>query len=138
MLTKHYFDNFNGFIYIEDYDDHEEYDRCKIYDENKQYIDYIPLQDGEEDYTNYIHCLLSVRDEFAFFEWFCDSYDYDKDPYDLMINAYYADIENGDDLDYINEELEQLDHDIDFMTMQEFIKVYDINKIGNYYFRGNW
>ena len=40
-----------GIIYVEPFDDHEEEDRCKFYDENMNYIDYIDVA-NEEDFAH--------------------------------------------------------------------------------------
>lgn len=149
VLNKYYFKNFDGFIYVEDYEDHEEKERCKIYDENNNYLDYISVMEFDgvwdefsendyNDYKKYIEYLLNADDEISFFENFCDSFDFDIDPSELMINGYMTDIELGHDYEDIKDEIEQIKHDINTMTEKEFINVYDINKIGKYYFRGNW
>lgn len=142
-LNKYYFKNFDGFIYVEDYEDHKEKERCKIYDENNNYLDYISVMEFDgvwdefsendyNDYKKYIACLLNADDELLLFEHFCDSFDYGHSIKQTLNN--YIDTYLYDSMDVV----EEINNDLKTKSEEYLCSKYDINKIGKYYFRGNW
>ena len=127
-------------LYIDDFDEPTEKDRCLLYDSDKRYLDYFSLEDNtKEDYETYIELLKRHYDGFDVFDWLCDntSYDYGKTPQEIM-RTYIEDLVNGYDLEQVKEEIKDILFDIEFLTDEEFCQTYDINRIGKYYFRGNW
>ena len=72
--------NINGNFFIENFDEREEQDRIKIYDSNKNYLDYLPLDQNdvndtpiEEQYNNYIEMLESFKTIEEMMDWLvCD------------------------------------------------------------------
>ena len=72
--------NINGNFFIENFDEREEQERIKIYDSDKNYLDYLPLDqiDGddtpiEEQYNNYIEMLESFKTIEEMMDWLvCD------------------------------------------------------------------
>lgn len=72
--------NINGNFFIENFDEREEKDRVKIYDSNKNYLDYLPLDQIdvndtpiEEQYNNYIEMLESFKTIEEMLDWLvCD------------------------------------------------------------------
>ena len=72
--------NINGKLYIENFDEREEKDRVKIYDSDKNYLDYLPLEQIdvedtqiEEQYNNYIEMLESFKTVEEMLDWLvCD------------------------------------------------------------------
>ena len=72
--------NINGNFFIENFDEREEQDRIKIYDSNKNYLDYLPLDQIdvndapiEEQYNNYIEMLESFKTIEEMMDWLvCD------------------------------------------------------------------
>ena len=72
--------NINGNFFIENFDEREEQDRIKIYDSDKNYLDYLPLDQIdvddtpiEEQYNNYIEMLESFKTIEEMMNWLvCD------------------------------------------------------------------
>ena len=72
--------NINGNFFIENFDEREEQDRIKIYDSDKNYLDYLPLDQIdvddtpiEEQYNNYIEMLESFKTIEKMMDWLvCD------------------------------------------------------------------
>lgn len=72
--------NINGNFFIENFDEREEQDRVKIYDSDKNYLDYLPLDQIdvndtpiEEQYNNYIEVLESFKTIEEMMDWLvCD------------------------------------------------------------------
>ena len=72
--------NINGNFFIENFDKREEQDRIKIYDSDKNYLDYLPLDQIdvndtpiEEQYNNYIEMLESFKTIEEMMDWLvCD------------------------------------------------------------------
>ena len=72
--------NINGNFFIENFDEREEQDRIKIYDSDKNYLDYLPLDQIdvddtpiEEQYNNYIEMLESFKTVEEMLDWLvCD------------------------------------------------------------------
>ena len=72
--------NINGNFFIENFDKREEQDRIKIYDSDKNYLDYLPLDQIdvddtpiEEQYNNYIEMLEQFKTIEEMMDWLvCD------------------------------------------------------------------
>lgn len=72
--------NINGNFFIENFDEREEQNRIKIYDSDKNYLDYLPLDQIdvddtpiEEQYNNYIEMLESFKTVEEMLDWLvCD------------------------------------------------------------------
>lgn len=72
--------NINGNFFIENFDEREEEDRVKIYDSDKNYLDYLPLDQIdvndtpiEEQYNNYIEMLENFKTIEEMMDWLvCD------------------------------------------------------------------
>ena len=72
--------NINGNFFIENFDKREEQDRIKIYDSDKNYLDYLPLDQIdvddtpiEEQYNNYIEMLEGFKTIEELLDWLvCD------------------------------------------------------------------
>lgn len=114
-------------IYIEKYNNSEEKGRHKIYDSNGKYIDYLDSENypTEKEYNGFIEFAQNeLIDAEKFFDYFCQSYDYGTTPQEIL-RTYIEDITAGE-------------LPIEFYTDEELCDIYDINKIGNLYFRGNW
>jgi len=119
----------NGYIYVENYNGkhNEEEDRAKIYDSNKNYLDYISL-DGvsKQQYKDELKTLSSAKD----FEEFAEllglfRYDYSESLEYLMSSIF----DNT-----TQEEFDNMEHDRETMSESDFIQEYMINRVGNTYF----
>ena len=72
--------NINGNFFIENFDEREEKDRIKIYDSDKNYLDYLPLDQIdvddtpiEEQYNNYVEMLEQFKTIEEMMDWLvCD------------------------------------------------------------------
>ena len=72
--------NINGNFFIENFDEREEQDRVKIYDSDKNYLDYLPLDQIdvndtpiEKQYNNYIQMLEGFKTIEEMMDWLvCD------------------------------------------------------------------
>jgi hypothetical protein len=129
-------------VYITDYGNSD--GKCRIYDSNKEFLNYFE-ENGttEEDYENFI-VRMSSLDSTGLFECFSDSYrgyDYGNSPEEIMKN-YCNDVMEGCEYNQLSENLKNEVKDVLFdcftLTDEELCREYDINKIGNLYFRGNW
>lgn len=107
----------------------------RIFDSNKKYLKTFIAND-EEDYNTICNNIADM-DNYTFFETFCDSYDYGEDPYQIM-ETYIDDITFGWGEEAVEQEVKEIQKDIQELDEDEFCELYDINKIGNIYFRGNW
>ena len=133
-------------IYIDEFDINNE--RCEIYDSNKRYIDYLfdyGAGDTEielkERYNKFIEYAQNELDSYGLFDYFCQSFDYGASP--KQIEESYIDyITTGQTpLEFSNDlkaEIKEILFDLYFYTDEELCVIYDINRIGKKYFRGNW
>ena len=128
-MKKLYIPKLNGFVWVETYNGkREEQDRAKIFDENKNYIDYISL-DGtsKEKYNRILDIIANSKDIEMFIDNVCGvgSYDYSESLEYLLWSIY-------DDCD--EETANELDHDLEILTEKEIVDKYMLNRIGNTYF----
>lgn len=111
--------NINGHFFIENFDEREEQDRVKIYDSDKNYLDYLPLEEDdtpiEEQYANYIEMLEQFKTVEEMIDWLVCDYEFIGDK-EEMINYLH---------DELNWELPSEDYD---PLQNEWI-----NRIGNIY-----
>ena len=128
-LKKVYIKNLGGYIYIENYrKDNEEEDRAKIYDENMQYLDYIPLEElTKQEYMASIKEYKQAKDINDFIDncLFYNVYDYSENLEYLL----YSILDGQDE-----ECFEELENDLKTLNEKELLTKYMINNIGNYYF----
>lgn len=136
MYKKYDFKNFNGSIYVEDYENSIEPDRCDILDEYENYIDYIDLNGmTKNDYLKYVDDLLSSKSivdfikKFSHREYFCDS-----DRLSLAFIVYRTDYENEDEDMFSKVFMDDIRNDDKTLTDKDFCDKYMFNKIGNIYF----
>lgn len=134
----------DSIIYIEEFGENEERGRHKIYDSNRKYIDYLDEENypTEKEYNGFIDFAQNeLTDAEKFFDYFCQSYDFDITPQQLL-HAYIDNISQGQTPNEFSEDLKKeikdILFDIEFYTDDELCDIYDINKIGELYFRGNW
>lgn len=134
-MRKYNFKNFKGFFYIDEFEYSE--DDYEIMDEFGNFIDHVYT----DNIKKVIKDLQNCKDEFEFFEHAINRYDYGTTPQDIM-KTYIYDISEGvfpnDMSDELKDEIKDILFDIEFMTDEELCEKYDINKVGKYYFRGNW
>lgn len=69
--------NIKGNFFIENFDEREEEDRVKIYDSDKNYLDYLPIGEDEtpieKQYNNYIEILEQFTTVEELMDWLvCD------------------------------------------------------------------
>ena len=128
-----------GVIYVEPFDDHEEKDRCKFYDENMNYIDYIDIA-WEEDfararYDGMIKFFEELEDIHNYLGAVLRSYTCGKSIEDLIDNIcednvlYYTEEE-------IEEEKQQMLEFLELNGEAHFCAEYMIIKIGGLYVFG--
>ena len=136
MIEIYEFKNFKGTIWAESYDDHIEPERCDIYDEYQNYIDYINVENmTKEEYDKYIDDLLNVKNIEDFIRQFgYTNYDYTDDRLDLMYKIYDEERQNEDYDTYSKAIMNELRNDDETLGKVEFCDKYLINKIGKYYF----
>lgn len=136
MIEIYKFKNFKGTIWVERYDDHIEPERCDIYDEYQNYIDYINVENmTKEEYDKYIDDLLNAKNIEQFIKHFCyTNYDYADDRLDLMYKIYDEERQNEDHDTYSKAIIDELRNDDEKLSDVEFCDKYLINKIGKYYF----
>lgn len=134
----------NSIIYVEEFGANERRGRYKLYDSNSKYIDYLDEENypTEKEYNGFIDFAQNeLTDAEKFFDYFCQSYNFDITPQAIM-RSYIADITAGQLPNEFSEDLKQeikdILFDIEFYTDDELCDIYDINKIGKLYFRGNW
>lgn len=136
MLQECKFANFEGRIFIEPYEDHEEEDRCKIYDEYEGYIDYIPIEFlSKDEYNLYVSQLLTTNTIGNFIKRLkyrnCLR---SKDRYGLMCALYKDDFEREDVDLYSKAIIDELRDDDENLSDRQFCEKYMLNKIGDTYF----
>lgn len=134
----------DSIIYIEEFGENEERGRYKLYDSNSKYIDYLDKENypTEKEYNGFIDFAQNeLTDAEKFFDYFCQSYDFSTTPRAIM-RSYIADITAGqlpnEFSEDLKKEIKDILFDIEFYTDDELCDIYDINKIGKLYFRGNW
>ena len=125
-----------GFIFIEPFDDHEEEDRCKIYDEHMNYWDYVDVGGDEilahARYDKYIEYFEYLEDVHNYLGAVLYSYTCGNTIEDLIDNIcqdnvlYYTDEE-------IEEEKQQMLDYLENNGEKDFCSNYLINKIGGIY-----
>lgn len=143
-LIKVPFTHFNGYFWVENFmTKHENEDRCNIYDENLMYLDYIAVYDADLDwdndieenyqrYQNIVKAISRSKTPLDAFDQFCQSFDYGDTLEDVILN--YKDSLLGSEEDF----MQRIDDDLHEMSELEFCVEYDINKLGNMYFKGEW
>lgn len=138
-LIKVPFTHFNGYFWVENYNNRRVDDtRCQIYDENLIYLDYISVGDDcnehedYQEYLKYIDMIKQSENSLDAFDCFCQSFDYGDTLEDVILN--YKDTLLGSEEDFI----QRIDDDLHEMSEFEFCVEYDINKLGNMYFKGEW
>lgn len=137
MLQQCKFKNFDGYCWIETYEDHEEDGRCYVYDEDKRYkIDYISVEHIDKiSYDMRVESLLSVKNIEEFIEWFgFDSYDISSSPFSVMKSAYDEDYQNYEIDLYSQQIVDELEHDWEWLKLDEFCTKYFVHRIGDQYF----
>lgn len=131
--------NCGGHIYVEPFDNHEEEERCKFYDENMNYIDYIDIA-WEEDFAR-----AHYDKEIAYFEELEDLHNYlgavlRSYTYGNSIEDIVDKICEDNVLYYTQEELdEEKQQMLDFYAQngeKSFCTEYFITKIGGLYVHG--
>ncbi len=141
MLKRIEFKNFKGFFYVEDYEDHEEENRCKIYDERMSYLDYIWIDD-ESDFTRYNRIIEELQNSETI-EHFLESldevddlgFDVSKDIYDTLESFYDGEITMEDEDLYCKLIVDELRWDFENLDEEELMNKYCMNKIGEYYIK---
>lgn len=136
MIEKHEFKNFKSTIWVESYDDHIEPERCDIYDEYQNYIDYINVENmTKEEYDKYIDDLLNAKNIEQFIKYFYyPNYEYSDDRLGLMYKIYDEERQNEDYDTYSKAVMDELRNDDEKLNDVKFCDKYLINKIGKYYF----
>lgn len=136
-MNRHYFKNFKGYFSVEKYVDDDLCSNYRFVDENDRFLGHVET----ENINDVIDYLIHVKDEFDFFEYFENRYDYGLDYINIM-KTYIEDISSGllpnEFSDNLKEEIKDILFDIEYLDELEFCEKYDINKVGKYYFRGNW
>lgn len=138
----------NSVIYIDKYNNKDE--RCRVYDSNKRYIEYLfsygegaTDKETKKEYKDFIKYAQNELDSYDLFNYFCQrfEFDYGTSPKEIMetyiddITACQSPLEFGSNL---KAEVQNILFDLYFHTDEELCEIYDINKIGKTYFRGNW
>lgn len=124
-----------GCVYIEPFDDHEEEERCKIYDENMNYLDYIFVfePNAHVDYLKEIEQIENTTDLNKYIETMCDRYSTGNSLEDLfytIMDDYYWDFTTEE----MEENKERFFNCLEQNGEQHCCAEYSINKIGNVYF----
>lgn len=133
-------------IYIDEFNTNNE--RCEIRDSDKRFIDYLfdygagDTEEGlKEQYDRFIEYAQDGLDSYGLFDYFCQSFDYGTNPKQIM-ETYIDDITTGqaplEFSDDLKAEVKEILFDLYFYTDEELCEIYDINRIGEKYFRGNW
>lgn len=133
-------------IYIDEFNTKNE--RCEICDSDKRFIDYLfdyGAGDTEKElkkrYNKFIEYAQNELDSYDLFDYFCQSFDYGANPKRIM-ETYIDDITTGQSplqfSDDLIAEIKTILFDLHFYTDEEICEIYDINRIGEKYFRGNW
>lgn len=133
-LKKIKIKSLNGFLFVEPYSDkNEEEERAKIYDENMQYLDYIYLPSiTKKQYNAIIKGIKNVKSiQELIEERFCaQSYDCSQNLADLL----YSIFDGEEDIEEMEEGVREMERDLMFLSEEEVLEKYAINKIGDYYF----
>lgn len=129
-LKKIYIKNLKGFIFVESFKGkhNEEKERAKIYDENQNYLDYIPLNDTtKKEYRGILKEYKQVKNIADMIEncLFYNVYDYSGNLEYLLYSVFDGQEE---------EVFEELENDLKTMSEKEIIYKYEINRIGDHYF----
>lgn len=134
-LKKVKIKSLNGFIYVEPYSDkNEEEESAKIYDQNMQYLDYIYLPSiTKKQYNSIIKGIKNIKSiQELIEERFCvQSYDCSQNLSDLLYSIFdgeQADIEEAE------KNIREMERDLMFLSEEEVLDKYAINKVGDYYF----
>ncbi len=137
-MKKFEFKNFKGYFFVEKYNKGEEKSRAKIYDENMQYLDYIDTETiTQKEYNSELELLQNMENEESFFDYFCQSYVFGNTPQEIL-QMYWDDITFGNGVAETEKERKGIATSIENMINEKLCKEYDINKIGNMYFKRNW
>lgn len=110
------------------YDRPDEDERVNFYDAYGELLDCVYKSDKELE--QYIEHLKTIDDIVNLFAEFCDTFDYGNNVEDCLFN-YIESLEYDD-------EKEEVYKDIKEMCVEDLTYKYDINKIGNTYFKGEW
>lgn len=124
-----------GYVYVEPFEDYEEEERCKIYDENMVYLDYYAEVYEIGEYNDIINRLKNIDDIHEYLSDLYRSYVYGhtiEEVIDNYIEAYFW----KDAPEYRKEIYTEMLNNRLIMTEQEWCEEYMVNKIGNYYFYG--
>lgn len=128
---------FGGYIYVESYrGKHNEEDfRSKIYDENKNYLNYIDTEFlSKKEYHNILKEYRNQQLE-EFISNFADSYDYSVNLECLLASAYDEYYIGYDEYNYCKEFIDELTKDCETLTEKELCDKYDVNRIGDYFIK---
>ena len=107
-------------------DKNEEEERAKIYDENMQYLDYIYLPSiTKKQYNAIVKGIKNVKSIQELIEerFGVQSYDCSQNLSDLLYSIF-----DGE------EDIREMERDLMFLSEEEVLEKYAINKIGDYYF----
>lgn len=110
------------------YDRPDDDERVNFYDAYGELLDCVYKDD--EELKKYIEHLKSIDDVVDVFGEFCDTFDWGDNIEDCLFN-YVEDLEYDD-------EKEEIYRDIKEMSVADLTYKYDINKIGDHYFKGWW
>lgn len=123
----------NSIIYIDKFRHNKEDGKCRIYDSNKQYLDYFE-EDGQtkKDYKNFIHSLSQLNAYEVFMLFADDSFSSSISAKSIIEHYVEAVIACNN-----NDEADEILHDLETMTDDEICEYYNMNKIGKMYFWGN-
>lgn len=132
-MEELYLPNFKTFIYFDRPDKDE---RVNFYDERKELLDCFYKNDN--DLKELLCYIQGIRDGVDLFSLFCDSFDYGNSIKEILIMELEVESNGGFD-DCINEIKKDIEN-IKNLTFdeKELLDKYDINKIGNWYFKGEW
>lgn len=125
-----------GHIFVEPFDDHEEEDRCKIYDEHMNYWDYIDIGGDEilahARYDEQIKYFEELEDIHNYLGAVLYSYTCGKTIEDLIDNVC-QDAVLYNTYEEIEEEKQQMLDYLENNGEKDFCSNYLINKIGGIY-----
>ena len=110
------------------YDRPDNDDRINFYDDNLELLDCIYCDD--EELKEYIEHLKETDDIVNLFAEFCGSFDWGNSIKECLYNYI-------DSLEY-EDEREDVEKDIKELDEPKLLEMYDINKIGKTYFKGEW
>ena len=122
-----------GFVYIEPFNDHEEEDRCKLYDEYMNYWDYIDVGGDEilahARYDKYVKYFEELEDIHNYLGAVLYSYTCGNTIEDLIDNVCQDDVLYYTDEEIEEERTQMLDY-LEKHGEKAFCTNYLINKIG--------